>query len=293
MIQKIALTLIALNLITIGFGQSFKHKVDSLYSFKISTLSAVEMEKKYKQLDAFWQELNSDSSTYLPQIRKELAASGHSSYFYFDMCSYLEMKSTRKKDIQLIEKALKNIVWSDLNTWELAQKLRGFALDGINITDVALQLLKQEKVKLKNPETNEDFNQGKLIAYLLLPLKSELYLEKLNEQFDVVNPESQRSIVTLLWMTHSKFGRKIVEEIAQNKRKVTISIDVKSYADRLHRRFSPTSEDLKVIENLTEPELSTKLIAQYHAIIREWNATSWNQLISISKVLHQNLVVIE
>lgn len=291
--MKLFLSLIALNLLSIGFAQSFKQKVDSLYSFKIGSLSAVEMEKKYKQLDAFWQELNADSTKYLPQVRKELATSGHSSYFYFDMCSYLEMKSTKKKDIALIEKALKNIVWSELNTWELAQKLREFALDGINVSDVAMQLLQQEKVKLSDPLTKEEFNQGKLLAYLLLPLKSELYLSKLHDQFDQVKPESQRSIVTLYWMTHSDFGRKELSEIAINKRKMPVTIEVKSYADRLNRRFSPTSEDLLLIKDLNEVEIEAKLKKDYYSIIREWDASTWNKLISISKILHQKLIIVE
>lgn len=278
---------------TLIYSQSFKEKIESIYSFKIADLQAVDLEKKYKQLDAFWQELNADSTTYLPMIRKELQKTGYSSYFYFDMSSYLEMKSTRKKDLEIVENALKNITWTDISTWELVEKMREFALSGINITEVTFQLLKQEKIKLTDPDSKEVFNQGKLLAYLLLPLKTELYSKKMDALFDSSTPESQRSIVTLFWMTNTNFGKTKLEEIAVNKRKIAVTIEVKSYADRLLRRFSPLDSELLPYNAMTEEQRKIKLTQEYKRIVMEWDTKSWDKLILTSKLMHHFQIVLD
>lgn len=264
------------------FAQSFKEKINSVYSFKIADLSANDLGAKYKQLDFFWQELNADTATYLPLVRKELQNSGYSSYFYFDMSSYLEMQSTKEKDKHIIEKAIDHIQWAELGTWELIEKLRSFSLNGINVTGIAFQLLKQEKVKLVNPETKESFNQGKILTYLLLPLKPELYLEKMSNYFDGSTPESQRSIITLCWMTNTLFGDSQLKNISSTAK----DIDVRSYANRLLNRFIPSEEELKPYVDLHEYERKQMVVSECNKAVFNWDDKSWDKLILYSKIMH-------
>lgn len=268
------------------YAQSYKEKIDSIYSFKIADLSARDMENKYKQLDEFWQELNTDTSKSLPLIRKELQKPGYSSYFYFDMSSYLEMQSNKSPDKRVIERALKNIQWTELGTWELVEKLRNFSLNGIDVTDIAFQLLSQKKVKLNNPETGELFNQGKILAYLLLPLKKELYLNKMDTFFMNSTPESQRSIITLFWMTNTSFGKTKLEDIAANKVSGILTTDVRSYADRLLRRFPPNENELQQYKDLQPDEQRQELISAYNKALSSWDNQSWDKLILYSKLMH-------
>lgn len=265
------------------FTQSVEEKIQSVYSFKITDLPAKELEAKYKELDKFWQELNADTATNLPVIRKELQRNGHSSYFYFDMSSYLEMQSYKSSDKRIIEGALKKIEWAEIGTWELVEKLRDFSLNGIDVTGLAFQLLKQEKVRLVNPETQEVFNQGKILVYLLLPLKKEAYLEAISNLFDNSSAESQRSIITLLWMSNTIFGDEKLQKIAGNK---TVDPEVRSYASRLIQRFPPNDTEVGKYASLNPDEKKQVLASLYSKTILEWNRETWSQLIELSKLMH-------
>lgn len=273
----------------LSYAQSFEEKIKTVYSFKIADLTAKDLEAKYKQLDNFWQELNADTTMYLPKVRKELVKPGYSSYFYFDMSSYLEMHSAKDADKRIIEKALKNILWTELSTWELIEKLRDFSVAGIDVTDVTFQLLKQDKVKIVNPDTGETFNQGKILAYLLLPLKRELYLKKIVAYFEQATPESQRSIVTLLWMTNTTVGKKQLETIASTCK----DIDVRSYASRLIKRFPPSDVELAAYKDLLPDVRKITLTGVYNKALLNWDLKSWDQLILCSKLMHYYECVVE
>lgn len=264
-------------------SQSFKDKVESVYSFKIAELSPKDLENKYKQLNLFWQEMNADTTTYLPLIRKELQNQNYSSYFYFDMSSYLEMQSMKEKDKRIIETAVNNIQWIEIGTWELIDKMRNFSLNGIDISGVALQLLKQEKIKLTDPETGEVFNQGKILAYLLLPLKKELYIEKMNSYFSEVSPESQRSIITLFWMINSPFTNDKLKNISESS---LINPEVRSYASRLLKRFSPAESELVIYKEISTDERKQLLEKNYTKSFLNWDKQSWENLILFSKLRH-------
>lgn len=266
-----------------GYSQSIKEKIESIYSFKIAELSSKDLENKYKQLDKFWQELNVDTTKNLPIIRKELQASGHSSYFYFDMSSYLEMHSFKASDKRIIEGAIKKIEWTEIGTWELIEKLRDFSLNGIDVSEIAFQLFKQEKLKLTDPESGEIFNQGKITAYLLLPLKKELYLEKVNVLFDKLTPESQRSAISLFWLTNTKYGNERLQEITKNMK---YSMEVRVYAGRLLNQNYVSDEDKKTYATMKEAELKQSLVKPYNTALISWDNHSWDKLIQLSKLMH-------
>lgn len=266
-----------------SFAQSFKDKVEGIYSFKIAELPPKELEGKYKQLNSFWQELNADTTTYLPLIRKELQSQNYSSYFYFDMSSYLEMQSMKEKDKRIIEKAVNNIQWIDIGTWELIEKMRDFSLNGIDISEVALQLLKQEKIKLTDPETGETFNQGKILAYLLLPLKKELYVEKMSNNFSELSPESQRSVITLFWMINTSFTNGKLKQISENN---LVNPEIRSYASRLLKRFPPAESDLTSYKDIPADERKQLLEKNYTKSLLNWDRQSWDNLILVSKLRH-------
>ncbi len=286
MMNKVLLLINLFFLFSNVYSQSFKEKIELVYSFKIADLTDKQLESKYKQLDMFWQELNSDTSKNFPLLRRELLKTNYSSYFYFDMCSYLEMHSKSSSDRQVIESALKNIVWTDISTWELVDKMREFSLNKIDVSSVALQLLQQEKVKLIDPDSKEIFNQGKLLAYLLLPLKNAIYLDKLTSNFEKYSPESQRSIITLLWITNTNYGIEKLEIISKSAK----DVDVRSYAIRLIKRFQPTEVELKETVSLSASDKSKLLISQFNKANLEWDLTSWDRLIMISKLMHYNAI---
>lgn len=265
------------------FPQLTEVKIKEIYSFKVTDLPAKDLEVKYKQLDQLWQELNADTASNLPVIRKELQKSGYSSYFYFDMSSYLEMQSYRNSDKRIIADALKRIEWTDIGTWELIEKLRDFSLNGIDVTGLAFQLLKQEKVKLTNPETGEVFNQGKTLAYLLFPVKKELYLNAISSHFENASAESQRSIITLLWMSNTAFGDERLQKMVTDK---SLNSEVRSYATRLMQRFPPEEDTINKYIDLNTEEKKLLLVNQYDKILTEWSENTWDQLIALSKLMH-------
>lgn len=267
---------------TNNYAQSIEQKIEDLYAFKITDLDEKQLEEKYKELDSFWKFLNTDTTNYLPQIREELTEKGHSSYFYFDMCSYLEMQGYNS-DKNTIARALGNIKWADIGSWELVDKMHNFALNGIDVTNLVMQVLQFNKYRLTNQETGEEFNQGKLLAYLLLPLKKEVYLDKLMIEFPTGIQEAKRSIVTLLWLTNSTIGD---NQLIEYSKCDTLDIDVRGYADRLINRFQPTDEERTKYDSLQPIEKKQLLSSRYHDAIINWNSESWNTAIQVSKLMH-------
>ncbi len=199
------------------------------------------------------------------------------------MSSYLEMHSYKASDKKIIEGAIKKIEWTEIGTWELIEKLRDFALSGIDVSEIAFQLFKQDKVKLVDSESNEIFNQGKITAYLLLPLNKELYLEKVNNLFEKLTPESQRSAISLFWLTNSKYGNDRLKEIAKNMK---YSFEVRVYAGRLLNQNYVSDEDKKIYADMKDVELKKLLLKSYNEALNSWDIHSWDKLIKISKIMH-------
>lgn len=268
--------------LTTTYSQSFEEEVKVIYNFKINDLTTQELESKYKQLNDFWSKLNEDTTTNLLKIRTELAKTDYSSYFYFDMTSYLQINSTSSSDKLLIEEAIKNIDWSEIGTWELVEKLREFAINDINVVNAVLNLMKQKNLNVSNPETKEMFNQGKIVCYLLLPLKADSYIDVLNNEFKIALTEQQRSIITLFWLSNSKEGTEKLAEIA----KTTKDVDTRSYANRLLYRYNPSEEQLKPFSNLDENDRDQHLLLAYNQLISDWDNETWDKLILTTRIMH-------
>lgn len=268
--------------LTTTYSQSLEEKIKVIYNFKINDLTTQELESKYKQLNEFWSELNEDTTTNLLKIRAELAKTDYSSYFYFDMTSYLQINSTSFSDKLLIEEALKSIDWSEISTWELVEKLREFAINDINVVNAVLNLMKQKNLSISNPETNELFNQGKIVCYLLLPLKSINYIEVLANEFEIGLTEPQRSIITLFWLSNSNEGTEKLVKIAKTAK----DVDTRSYANRLLYRYNPSEEQLKPFSDLDENERNQQLLLNYSQLISDWNNETWDKLILTTRIMH-------
>ncbi|MCO5261103.1 MAG: hypothetical protein M9916_13270 [Crocinitomicaceae bacterium] len=264
------------------YAQSFEDKLKDIYNFNYTTISQQNLEKKNLQLAEFWDELNKDTATFLPKIRKELTINTYPSYFYFDMCSYLSIHSTKKADRSIIENALQFIQWSEMNQWEFVDKLRTFSTNGMNVMGAVSNLLNIKKLSITNPATNQRFNQGEVTAYLLLPLSPEKYINQLDKLYDTINLEAQRTIITVLWLSNTQYGNASLE----NKAKTTSDIDVRSYVNRLMYRFHPSQELIGKYESLNEIERNNLLLKTYYKTIDDWNVESWNNLIQLTKLLH-------
>lgn len=284
MYRKQMLAFIAISIATLGFGQNFSQKVDSIYNFKVGDLKPDVLTKKLKEIDGFWQEMNADKSQFLPLVRKELAVAGHASYFYFDMASFVGLYSDKKQDEELVSNALGFIEWSDLNEWEFAHQLKGFANDGIFIYPSISKLLQRDKVKITNPESKEVFNQGKLLAYILLSSTNESDIQALIKEYPTLKPEAQRSVLTLLYLLNYADGNKQLAQMA----KQTKDIDVRAYAQRLNKVSTLSEEDKKYVSDALakegEEQLQTLIELRFYAI-SNWSADSWNILIASTKML--------
>lgn len=276
---------------SMSYAQRTINELHELYNFKPKELSLKDAEVKYKKINALWVEMNADTTYYLPLIRQELLTTTHASYFYFDLSSYLEMYATTSKDRRIIEKAIQQIQWDEIGTWEVAEKLRDFAGNGIDVTSVAFQLFAKEKVKLVNPETKEVFNQGKLMAYILLPAPKSTYLKKLVDALPTVSEESKRTAISLLWLSNTELGNTVLTSIYAPES--TYSTDIRAYANRLMKSYFLDEKELENWIELDEVERKQKLIAAYQDLILVWTNESWNQLVLLTKKIHYFSIVID
>lgn len=267
---------------TITYSQSFKEKVESIYNFKIATLTPDEAIKKNEELRLFWKEMDKDTANFLPQIRKVLTIPNQPSYLYFDLCSYLNIQSFKPSDNALIEQAIANINWADMNQWELIEKYRTFALSGINVVNGVKTLFKTTKINVLNPLINKTFNQGEIAAYLLLPLKPQKYVTPLAEIYDTISTEAQRTVITILWLSNTQVG----DEKLQLFAKTTKDIDVRSYANRLLYRFPPSQELIAPLEAMNEQQRAADLMQNYFQSVAEWKADSWQKIIQTTQLMH-------
>jgi len=276
---------------SMSYSQLSKEDIKMIYDFKASEISGADMLKKQNEIDLFWYVLRNDSTNGFSSLKKELSQSDYPSYFYFDMANFLSIFSPQ--DHSDIQNALSHVKWEDMRTWEYVEKLRSFSASGIDVSSAVTGLLNQSKLKIKHEITGEQFNQGKLLGYMLLPAERHDYMLFMDHIFDTLNPESQRSIITLFWMANTQKSDELLNAIATNKRSKKLTDEVVLYADRLLKHFSPNQEEKNKYDVIPPDERSAKLIHDYNKAIQSWTEKSWDNLIQSTKLMHYYQVKLE
>lgn len=228
--MKLLTTVILTLLVTFTFGQTLTDEIDSIYNFKPSKLSSKEQETKFPALDKFWDKIKSDTAKYLPLLRYELNQAQHNPFFYYDGSALLLSLSQATTDKELAAQTIAKCDLDDISQKIYVTTLNKLAQDGINITLAAVKILYDDKFSFFIPQHAMTFNQGYCLTYMLLPQKTNHYIDTLISIFQTVSTTSKKSIITTLWFAYSCKGDNFLKSIITNK---ITDKEVRDYAKKI------------------------------------------------------------
>ena len=215
---------------TLTFGQISKIEIDKIYDFTPSKLSKSEQDKKMPTLDAFWEKVKSDTTTYLPALRRELNEPNHNPYFYFDGTTLLLSLTSSPLDKSIAAKAITKCQIKDIDRRAYVMLVNKLANEGFNTTSAAMKILEDPAFSFFIPQHALDFNQAYCLTYMLLPLKPQLYTQALVNSFKKENTTSQQSIITALWFGYTCKGDSLINSVISDR---SINKKVGEYAKAL------------------------------------------------------------
>jgi hypothetical protein len=237
----------------IAYGQTFTKEVDALYNFIPRQLKDSEQEAKSGLLDQFWQKVKADTTTYLPHLRAELAATSHSPFFYFDGSSLLLSVSRRPHDKALAADAIARCDLNDISRRAYVGVLNQLANEGANTTKAALKILQDKEYGFVLEQHAMFFNQSYCLAYTLLPLPPGQYVDSLVNHFYRVNENAQKAIITTLWFAYSCKGDTLLRAAATD---AALKPAVREYAQKILSYTTIPKEYTHLVKSATDREIS-------------------------------------
>jgi hypothetical protein len=250
--MRIILILCFILLNTLTWGQSLKVEIDSVYNFKPSKLSKSEQEAKFPAMDKLFYKIKSDTALFLPQLRSELIASGHNTYFYYDGCAFLLELSHSFTDKSLIAKIIVKADLEDLSPESYTRMLNQLANDGVNITAAAMKILNDDKFSFFIPQHVFTFDQGYSLTYALLPQNSMSYIDDLIAVFKNSTPIAQKSIIMTLWFVYSCKGDALIKAAIDDK---SLSKEVRNFAKDAMEHGKLSKEETDYVHTLDKSAL--------------------------------------
>jgi hypothetical protein len=214
----------------LSLGQSGGLNVDSTYNFSPHKLSKSGKEARMKDLDSFWNKVKADTVMYLPKLRTELASNNHAPFFYFDGATLLLWLSNSKSDEKLAAESIAKTDLEDVDWKIYVQLLNSLAFDSINVLQAALKILKYPNFNFYLEEHVMYFHQENSLAYCLLPLKNEWYVDTLIARFESADTAARFSILYTLWMGYSCKGDSMIKAVAKSTH---LPKDIRGFADTL------------------------------------------------------------
>ena len=215
--MRLILTTTFLFYAVLTFGQISKIEIDKVYDFAPSKLSKSEQDKKMPKLDAFWKKVESDTTTYLPALRRELNEPNHNPYFYFDGTSLLLSLTSRPLDKSIAAKNIAKCQLKDIDRRAYVMLVNKLANEGFNTTYAALKILEDPAFSFFIPQHALNFNQAYCLTYMLLPLKPQMYTQALINSFKKENITSQQSIITALWFGYTCKGDSLINSVISDR----------------------------------------------------------------------------
>lgn len=235
------------------FGQSLKAEIDETYNFKPSKLSKAEQQAKFPAMDRIFDKIKADTTKYLPELRKELIADGHNSYFYFDGGAFLVSLSNQFADKNLVARALVKSDLEDLDRGVYTRMLNQLANEGVDVTDAALKILDDDHFSFFIPQHVFTFDQGYSLTYMLLPQHSLAYVDRLISIFKKVSPVAQQSIIKTLWFAYSCKGDEFIKAAADDQ---SLTKEVRNLAKDALKHGQLNRDETSYAKTLDKPAMA-------------------------------------
>ena len=237
---------------TFGFGQSLTNEIDDIYNFSPGKLTDKEQALKMPSLDKFWEKIKSDTSKYLPELRLELAGNGHNPYFYYDGSGLLLSLANNKADKAIAIESISKCDIRDISQQIFVMTLNHLANEGLDVTKAAIKILDADKYSFFIAQHALIFTREYCLAYMLLPQQNESYIDSLIGNFTRVKPESQKAIITTLWLAYSCKGDIFLKSIAGDK---TLAKEVRGLANKIMENVKLSKDEQAYIKTLNIDQL--------------------------------------
>ena len=251
-------------------------RVQSLYNFSPSKVTAEQRESKSAEMDTFWNEVKGHKDVELPLLRKELTDDTNSSFFFADGSGLLLSLSQATDDQKLAAACLARVNFDDFQSRQYLYEVHSLATKGIDITPAALHLLDDPKFEVYLPEHGAyRLDQSACLLEALLPLPENLWLPAVLRRIKSEHDETAlKSLLLLLYYAQTDEAdtelrsfaenaatpasqRDFVKKVEKHERDLGLGkrpsreTEIKVREERRKRMFSISDEAMDDLEELT------------------------------------------
>ena len=194
----------------------FLARIHRIYDFEPSKVSEEDRERKSREMDAFWKKVEENKENLLPDLREALRSDKTSPFFHFDGAQLLVVASPeRTDDFQLAADAIARADLKDIQQEVYFRFTHHLATKGADVTAAVEKILGTPDFEAFIPQHALTLRQDRCVLYCMLPMREELYLDKLIARLsNEKEPTAMRSIVLCLSSTVSEKARKALREFA-------------------------------------------------------------------------------
>ncbi len=201
-----------------AYGQSLHDEIQNIYNFEPHKLSRQEQAPKAKLMDDFWKKLTDNKDKYLDELRKELKDVNNPAFFLYDGGHLLLSLTKSKDDYQIALDAMTKGNLQDIDRADYVRTMNFFAVNGLNTTEAALKIISEENFVAYIPQHAMSLDVGLSLRFMLLPIKSDLYIKSVIEKMKTVkNPTTTIYLLNFLLYTCTCEGDKVIQEYSDDK----------------------------------------------------------------------------
>lgn len=211
---------VAVQAADLNHGQaSFHDRVLVAYSFLPRNLDKPALEAKFKELDAFWEDVKRRGPAGLAELRQELARSDLPVFFNYDGAKLLLKLSKSSQDRALALASINRTELPDINWADYFQTVHSLAVDGLDTSDAAFKILGEDEYHVIVPQHVLILDQAACLLFLLMPTDEAFYLEKAEKRlFEEKSVVAQKSLLSLLWYSVTLRGDTAIARFASDLR---------------------------------------------------------------------------
>jgi len=195
---------------------AFHSKVVAIYSFEPHTLGSANFPAKSAELDEFWSLVKTHAREALPLLRRELADTSNSSFFFYDGSKLLLSLSDEKADRALALRSLPKADLRGVQHDDYLTTVHWFAQNGFDTREAAFRILAFPDFKAFIPQHALTLGQNYSLIYMLFPMPETAFVQDLAKKLETATDlTSQKSLLLALWYTVTPIGDTAIEAFAQ------------------------------------------------------------------------------
>ncbi len=216
--------------------------INATYDFRPHELTGEEMDEKSKSLDNFWNNVLSNRDEYLPILRNELSSTGRKPFFYLNAGLLLLQASDLDSDRVLFLNNVTKANLADVDNTYYLRLIYDLGKNGFDTSDAALHLLSYPDFQAFIPEHALSLGIGWSLNVLLIPIKEDLFLQKVIDKLraDKGNPQIIH-LTFVLWHADSPGALSVLQDISEDS---SYSEEIRTTAKKLIAVDSTILQDL-------------------------------------------------